>query len=683
MSGRYAVRLVLESALRLARALPRSGPPLRDLSEWAENCDLELGWEHEGPRGRRLRAPVPNRTALVAAIEEGLRPYIRARPDDVARNLDLLGDWLGLDPIERDCLVVIARGERGEPLGRLFEAMTDSAGMGSEEALAAMTGRPLASIRQALGSRGRLIDSGLVLSEEQGGRHGWGKGYGLSQRLRVRLDERIESVDDLLGRLFDTPPVPETLWSDFDHLAETRDQIARLLRGAVAERAQGVHILLYGEPGTGKTELCKALSAELGLRLLAVGEADDDGGNPTSGERLSSLRLGQRFVGGAKDTLILFDEMDDLLPHAPTGLWGQRSATSRVYLHRILETTPVPTLWTANDVEWLDPAVMRRMTLAAEIRRPSPAVRANVWARLAAREGVALSPAEARQLAHRHETPPALIASALRGARLSGGSLQDLDRIAAAGARAMNGGRELPPAAHAPAALRDDLVNADIDVAGLIERLSAPGAGRRISLLLTGAPGTGKSAFARRLAEAMGLEVLHPRASDLISPYVGMTERLIARAFAEAREAKAFLIFDEADSLLANREGARHAWEVSQVNEMLTWMEDHPLPFACTTNFADRLDPASMRRFTLKVEFRPLDADQARAAFRHFFDLPAPAGLSELDLLTPGDFAAAHRRVQLLGMTDPGRILTELAREQAAKPGAGSGPLGFRLGTLQ
>ncbi|EYD74399.1 putative ATPase protein [Rubellimicrobium mesophilum DSM 19309] len=108
-------------------------------------------------------------------------------------------------------------------------------------------------------------------------------------------------------------------------------------------------------------------------------------------------------------------------------------------------------------------------------------------------------------------------------------------------------------------------------------------------------------------------------------------------------------------------------------------MEDHPLPFACTTNLVDRLDPASMRRFTLKVEFRPLDPDQARDAFRHFFDLAAPAGLSRLDRLTPGDFAAVLRRVRLLGLGDSERILGELAREQATKPGGGVEPVGFRV----
>ena len=102
-------------------------------------------------------------------------------------------------------------------------------------------------------------------------------------------------------------------------------------------------------------------------------------------------------------------------------------------------------------------------------------------------------------------------------------------------------------------------------------------AGRGFSLCLQGPPGTGKSAFARYLAERLGLEVRQKRASDLLSPWVGETEQPITAAFAEARDAGAFLIFDEADSLLGARESAHRSWEVSQVNEMLTWMESHPL----------------------------------------------------------------------------------------------------------
>ena len=134
-------------------------------------------------------------------------------------------------------------------------------------------------------------------------------------------------------------------------------------------------------------------------------------------------------------------------------------------------------------------------------------------------------------------------------------------------------------------------------------------------MCLQGPPGTGKSAFVRHLAEHLGLEVVQKRASDLMSMWVGGTEQRIAAAFAEARDSGAFLVFDEADSLLADRRFAHRSWEVSQVNEMLTWMESHPLPFACTTNFGEHLDPATLRRFVFKVTLDYLSPAQAECAW--------------------------------------------------------------------
>ena len=151
--------------------------------------------------------------------------------------------------------------------------------------------------------------------------------------------------------------------------------------------------------------------------------------------------------------------------------------------------------------------------------------------------------------------------------------------------------------------------------------------------------------------------------------WVGETEKLIAAAFAEAREDRHFLVFDEADSLLADRRFAHRSWEVSQVNEMLTWMESHPLPFACTTNFAERLDVATLRRFDFKIELGFLSARQVRAAFRLFFGLTAPAELSGLGTLTPGDFAVVRRRAEVLDcLQDPTALAGMLREESEAKP---------------
>jgi SpoVK/Ycf46/Vps4 family AAA+-type ATPase len=195
----------------------------------------------------------------------------------------------------------------------------------------------------------------------------------------------------------------------------------------------------------------------------------------------------------------------------------------------------------------------------------------------------------------------------------------------------------------------------------------------RFSLCLFGAPGTGKSEYARHLAERMGLEVLHKRASDLISMWVGGTEQNIAAAFQEARAEKKFLIFDEADSFLQDRGRAHHSWEVSQVNEMLTWMECHPHPFACTTNLMDQLDQASLRRFTFKVKYGYLSREQARLAFGHFFGQDFEV---RLEALTPGDFAVAADKASIMGLTEPADLIELLAREQEAK-GLKSKPIGF------
>ena len=106
------------------------------------------------------------------------------------------------------------------------------------------------------------------------------------------------------------------------------------------------------------------------------------------------------------------------------------------------------------------------------------------------------------------------------------------------------------------------------------------------------------------------------RASDLLSKWLGDSEKNIARMFAEARQQDAVLVLDEADSFLADRRGAQHSWEVTQVNELLTQMEAFDGIFVCTTNLMDRLDAASLRRFAFKVKFDFLTADQRWAMFR-------------------------------------------------------------------
>ena len=251
-------------------------------------------------------------------------------------------------------------------------------------------------------------------------------------------------------------------------------------------------------------------------------------------------------------------------------------------------------------------------------------------------------------------------------ARLGRGTIADVRCGVRSLARVLSGPR--PPAQRTPQGFDPALIRADVDPVQLADRLAESGA-HPFSLCLQGPPGTGKSAFVRHLAERLGVEVLQKRASDLMSKWLGETEQQIAEAFAEARDAEAFLVFDETDSLLADRRLAQRSWEVSQVNEMLTWMESHPLPFACTTNFGDRLDPAALRRFTFKITLDYLSPEQARAAFRGYFDLAPPAEIADLAALTSGDFSVVRRKAEILHCLGDSLALTKMLRAACdAKP---------------
>jgi hypothetical protein len=98
---------------------------------------------------------------------------------------------------------------------------------------------------------------------------------------------------------------------------------------------------------------------------------------------------------------------------------------------------------------------------------------------------------------------------------------------------------------------------------------------------------------------------------------------------------------------------------------MLTWMERHPYPFACTTNLMESLDPATLRRFVFKVQFLPMTIVQARVTFVRLFGQIAPPTIDGIHPLTPGDFAVVARKAKVL------------ASEVAAKPGISRVRIGF------
>ena len=675
MTHKYEQRFLIDLAFRIANSFPARSVVAQELSSWAEDQDLGFDWDPEIDSFRKKGVPAPVWANLRKRLAERVASTALPKPDVLAENVTLLADHVGLNADERAIFELAVRAGRSGPVKSLCNSLVDDARIPVQDAVTQLSGLPAASVRRALAPTGRLVVSGLVQFDKPPL-----SGLGLfpSDRLLAALDPPSRSLADILGKLFARVGAASVDWEDFEHLGAGRDFTFRLLRGALERREKGVNILLHGTPGTGKTEFCKALAERLGAGLHAVGETDDDGDEPSRFERLQQLRLGQQLLSDQGNSLILFDEMEDLFPGLDSGVFGLslRRSGSKVHINRLLENNPVPTLWTTNDISDCDPAFLRRISFTLELRTPPVSVRSRIWEKLAEHHHIPMHKDLCLELAHSMEDAPALADSALRAARITRGGADDVKFAAAAISRAVRGGHT-PLLAPSSVRFEPELANSDHDLALITERFAACGPANTGGLCLSGPPGTGKSAFARYLAERMQMPVLERRASDLLDRYVGGSERNIADAFAEARDTSAFLVFDEADSLLGARDGATHRWEISQVNEMLTWMENHPLPFACTTNLVEQLDPATTRRFSLKIGFLPLSAEQREACFRRFFKNDPPSGLWALDQLTPGDFAVVAKRSKLLGIAEPDAILTELRREQSAKPNMRN-PIGFR-----
>jgi SpoVK/Ycf46/Vps4 family AAA+-type ATPase len=232
-----------------------------------------------------------------------------------------------------------------------------------------------------------------------------------------------------------------------------------------------------------------------------------------------------------------------------------------------------------------------------------------------------------------------------------------------------------------------DHLNVDADIAGILDGLRRRPRG---SFCFYGAAGTGKSELARHLADQIGKPFLLRRASDLLGMYVGESEQNIAQMFAEARQQDAVLVLDEADSFLSDRRGAVRTWEVTQVNELLTQMEAFEGIFVCTTNLMEKLDPASLRRFSFKLRFDPLTPGQRWSMFCQELGRLGGGGGEPVGFeaqvrclagLTPGDLNVAARQFELWDTPATAEKLYDLLRRECLAKGAAAGCIGFGSGT--
>ena len=587
--------------------------------------------------------------SVLSATGDWLALALKKQPTLVEKNIDALVKLLLLNRAERALLLygTLARYQR-DLRSLLVEFKVNNAPE-AYAAIAEVAGVKALDVAEALRAGSRLERIGMV--ENLISEHNITDLADLmkvSEKLPPVLMREYRDQNELMA-VFTRPAARSTLGlTDFSFVQEDADVLVSLLRNAVEGKAQGVNILLYGPPGTGKTELAKVVAHAAGLDLFEVEYADRDGNALSGRDRYRSLQIAQVFLKGSSHSVLLFDEVEDVFPPISSEAAQllarsdqmsssvNSSVNGKAWVNQILESNTVPTLWVTNRIEQIDPAFRRRFAYHLELRSPPPGAREGVVRKTL--EGVQVSEAFIAKLTARKGLTPAQIRTAVRFARLACAPAETIDaEVDAEGLQAiLQGGRP----ALMESLIERQLKNADValgnraqakgrlsvttydlgmlnvesrfDVARIVQALKIRSTG---SLCFYGAPGTGKTALAEHIAKVLELPLIIKQASDLMSKYVGETEQNMAAMFSEAELEKAVLLLDEADSFLLDRRGAQRTYEVTEVNEMLQGMERHTGIFICTTNLLESLDQAALRRFTFKIKFKPLTAQQREAMF--------------------------------------------------------------------
>lgn len=629
--------------------------------------------------------------AVLGSTADWLERSLKKESTLVEKNIDALAGLLQLNPAERALLLygTLARYQR-DLRGLLVEFKVSNA-QEAYAAIARVAGVDEADVAEALRAGSRLERIGMV--ENLISEHNITDLADLmkvSEQLPPVLMREYQGPSDLMA-VFTRPAArSELVEADFHYVGDDRRMMTALLRNAVARREPGVNILLYGPPGTGKTELAKVAAQAAGLELYEVEYADRDGNSLSGRDRYRSLQISQVFLKGSANVALLFDEVEDVFPPISTdaaqlmarldtgdgALNG--SVSGKAWVNQILETNPVPVIWVTNRIEQIDPAFRRRFQYHLELKSPPPGAREALVAKALA--GVEVGEGFAARLAERKGLTPAQIRTAVKFARLAGGA--EMDAQALIERQLVNADKALGNNAQERGARRVvthydlDLVHTEsrFAIPKVVEALRRKGYG---TLCFYGPPGTGKTALAEHIAHALQRPLMIRQASDIVSKYVGETEQNMAKMFAEAETEQAVLLLDEADSFLRSRRMAERNYEVSEVNEMLQGMERYAGVFICTTNLFADLDEAALRRFTFKIQFKPLKPEQRE----RMFVAEALGGdaarltdeqrsrLRQLEALAPGDFASVKRQVDVLGeVFEPDEFLSQLEAEHRVKP---------------
>ncbi len=611
-------------------------------------------------------------TRTLRHLESTCQDEISTLPEALAANLRLLQKTFKLSNLETRILAFVFYTRDSDHIVCLLRSILDYTEQGMTlvvNTLALALAADREDIKAALDSDGKLCSMGLLEYGSSGEefREILSPGSVLSAlTMSVKL-----SLSKLLKDSFLPAPLPTLGLEHFPHVPMVGRVLLPYLKSAVTQKRKGVNILFYGPAGSGKTELTRILAKELGLTAYEVQFAERQ---EFRGERISRImfwKVAGSVLSRNSNELLVLDEAEDVFNDMGTLFFSGR--TNKGEINRLLEENPVVTLWTANSIQHIDPAMLRRFSMVIEVKSPGLAYRREMINEAFDHR---LSKGTTERLALTENLSSAVIRSISEIVRETGKTSEtpsedEIIEMADQMLKAQRMGRVVDNNTMLPELYAPQFVNSELNLDHLLEGLRTAGCGR---LCIYGPPGTGKSAYAAYVARELGIPLMRKTGAELTSCYVGVTEKLIADAFETAQRDGALLLLDEVDSFLRDRQATRYSWEVTAVNEMLAQMERFGGYFIATTNLKDDLDPACLRRFDLKTKFDYLRPEQAVAMAQAYAgklgisdDANVLDHVADFGNLTPGDFAAVGRQAAFRKLSGAEDFVERLAVESNLK----------------
>ena len=572
---------------------------------------------------------------------------------DIEKNLDTLQQMFDLSELEKEICLFLFLLATYEQAQSLFQYHLQCDQFAGRNYLSTILGTTSLEIGEAL--NGKLSKIGILDSDRN---RSLSMDSGFVNLLQNASDADIRTE---FFRKVDPDAVP------LDAHTIDPQVIDHLLNLLKAKPLSSSHAVFYGPPGTGKTSLAYGIGKKLGLPIYLV----EHGGKEKSWKRQAAFAACVNMASQGEGALVIANDADNVLgTRNPWFFFGETS--DKRWLHDILEAPGVRMIWTVNSISQLEESVARRFAFSLGFKPFSRVQRKHIWETILRdyRLEDYFSASEINDFAAKFEVSAGVIEQSVKKASEIGSDSKA--EIHKAIILSLQAHQSLTNGGHKPAGVGkidphgfalEGLNVSGVDLTSLLKELEAfdkylknPANDEAVtmSLLFFGVPGSGKSHMARFIAQRLGKEIVVKRASDILSKWVGETEKNVRDAFDEAAQKEAVLLFDESDFALGSRDRAVRSWEVSQVNEFLTAMESFRGIQIYTTNRLSDLDPAALRRFNYKLEFGYLKPDGVVIFYNKILlpliltDLEKKLEdeLKSIESLTPGDFRVVKSKFQ-------------------------------------